>query len=313
VRLQPRWIPLLAVALAAALACPEARAVTVDGKLDPEYGPPLSVQTTQTSTLDNTLVIAGADSAASGFGSELDAASGFVEGGVLHLFLAGNLLANLGETDHRDQLHLYFDTTPGGQNRLRADNPAVGFAPEGALSAFAGLTFDPGFAPDYWLDVLLPPSTTPAIGAYYATLPAGGGGVGAFLGTGTVPGTGALSGGDNSAGILVCADDRNVGGVGSGCGPGDGSGVTRGMECAIPLSAIGNPTGAIRICAFVSSVYNPFLFNQVLGSLPPGTCGLGAPAGVDFGVYPGDQFFTVPYGATPAHPASWGKVKATYR
>ncbi len=311
-RPRPLWIPILTLALVA-LTHPDARAVTVDGRLDPDYGQPLSVQTLQTGSLDNTLVIAGRDSAASGFGSELDAASGFVDGGVLYLFLGGNLLANLGEIDHRDQLHLFFDTAPGGQNRLRSDNPAVGFAASSALNAFAGLTFDPGFAADYWLDALIPPSVTPILSAYYATLPTGGGGVGAFLGSGTIPGTGPLTGGSNPGGVLVSVDDRNVGGVSHGCGAGDGSGVTLGVEWAIPLSVIGNPAGPIRVCAFVSSVYNPGLFNQVLGPLPPGTCSLSLPATVDFGTFAGDQFFTVPFGATPTRAATWGKVKAAYR
>ena len=89
--------------------------------------------------------------------------------------------------------------------------------------------------------------------------------------------------------------------------------MTRGVEWAIPLSAIGSPAGPIRVCAFVSSVYNPYLFNQVLGSLPPGTCGLGDPGAVDFGAFAGDQSFTVPSGATPVRAATWGKVKAAYR
>jgi hypothetical protein len=53
--------------------------------------------------------------------------------------------------------------------------------------------------------------------------------------------------------------------------------------------------------------------NQVLGSCPPGTCALGAPATVDFSTIPGDQFFTVCPQSVPTHASSWGALKDHYR
>src|SRR4029079_927957 len=107
-------------------------------RLDPEYGPPLSLQTTQTSGGKNNAGFGGADSTASSFGSELDGAYAFVAGGALHLFIAGNLLASLGENDHRWQLHLLVDTRPGGQHVLRADNADAGNWPTPKVNRLPG-------------------------------------------------------------------------------------------------------------------------------------------------------------------------------
>src|SRR5689334_25257713 len=112
-----RILPVLCALVALA---PNALAVVLDGRLDAEYGPPLVLQTTQTSAGKNTPGFGGPDSLSWSFGSELDAGYGFVSGGELHLFIAGNLLANLGEFDHRHQLHLFVDSRPGGQHGLRA-------------------------------------------------------------------------------------------------------------------------------------------------------------------------------------------------
>jgi hypothetical protein len=76
--------------------------------------------------------------------------------------------------------------------------------------------------------------------------------------------------------------------------------VTTGIELEIPLSAIGDPSGPIKVCAIVNGSSHDFFSNQVLGPLPAGTCNLGEPRTVDFGAHGGDQFFTV---ATPV-PAS---------
>jgi hypothetical protein len=62
----PRFtLPLVVLALAA--APPSSAAVAVDGRLDPDYGAPLAVQSTQTNVVDNTL---GLIDGSSGF--ELD-------------------------------------------------------------------------------------------------------------------------------------------------------------------------------------------------------------------------------------------------
>ncbi len=84
--------------------------------------------------------------------------------------------------------------------------------------------------------------------------------------------------------------------TGNPCDPqnvGDVAAVTTGIEFAIPLSAIGNPAGNIRIVAMVNAGGHDFVSNQVIGGLPAGTGNLGEPANVNFANRAGDQFFTV--------------------
>jgi hypothetical protein len=309
--------PFLAAALVSGtglwLVVSCAGAVTIDGRLDPEYGPPLSIQTTQTFSRDNPPGFGGADSTGSSFGSELDLAYGEISGGKLDLFFAGNLMSDFAEFQHQDQLHVFLDTRPGGQNALRADNPDIGFFPGVGLAALAGLAFDSGFDADYWFDCTVS-DASPRVFAYAAELPTGGGGSGSFLGR-TDPGApGTLAGGVNPDGVRVAVDNSNGAGEVSGCGAGTPGSVERGIEWEIPLSAIGNPAGPIRVCAFVGgAITNAYLGNQVLGPLPTGTCGLGAPASVHFESLAGAQWFSVGDVPVPAPPGSWGRVKALYR
>ena len=300
------------IALAAWLlpAAGRLSAATIDGRLDPQYGPALSIQTTQTSqadAIDGQLDFSG--------GSELDAAYGYIENGTLYLFFSGNLMF-LWDLEGQTlwlPLDIFIDSTPGGQNALLSNNPAPDpFAYN--LNNLAGLTFDSGFAADYWLSLGGNGGTWPRLQAYEGALPSAGGGAGAFLGSGSCGGPGTLSGGSNPDGIQVTLDDRNVSGVTSGCGAASGAGVTTGAEWAIPLAAIGNPSGCVKVCAFVSFGDHSQLFNQVLGPLPAGTCNLGVASAVNFASIPGDQFFTVcPGGATPARHATWGSLKSIYR
>ena len=285
-----------------------AGAVAVDGVLDPEYGASLSTQTTQTSLGDS-------PQGDNFFGSELDEAFGYIESGVLHLLLTGNY--NRYEAEfivYPNHLQLYFDVTPGGQNTLSASNPSAGGSVN--LTTMTGLTFDDDFSPDYWLAgarEMSNPATT--FHAYYAALPTGGGGAGYFLGSTSLNGPGTLSGAGsfNPYGILASADVSNSGGVTAGCGASSGAGVTTGMEWAIPLAAIGNPSGLIKICAMlVSPRTGTEVSNQVLGPLPPGTCSLGPPSGVDFGNVPGSQYFVID-ATTSTTKATWGRLKMLYR
>ena len=108
-------------------------------------------------------------------------------------------------------------------------------------------------------------------------------------------------------------DDRNVVGVTAGCDAAGGEGATTGIELAIPLAAIGNPTGCVRVCALLVSYWGAGISNQVLGPLPAGTCEVTAPASVDFSAVAGEQFFAVCPGRVPALRSSWGSVKTLYR
>lgn len=289
-----------------AIAIPAA-AVTVDGTLDPDYGPAASIQTTQSSLGD-----LPADSFT---GSELDGAYGFVADDTLHLLITGSFNRFFSEPlVLPNQSQLYIDVGPGGQGTLSASNPAVGG--DIRLTDMMGLRFDAGFEPDYWLAGGRERSGPTPFAAYYAELPAGGGGSGYYLGASAIGGPGTLSGpgANNPFGILASIDPSNTGGVTAGCGPGSGAGVTTGIEWAVPLAAIGNPIGPIRICALLVRIDGGggAVSNQILGPVPPGTCALGLASGVDLSSVPGPQYFEIA-ATTPAQRSSWGRLKTLYR
>ncbi|MGH7725601.1 MAG: hypothetical protein ACREOU_09250 [Candidatus Eiseniibacteriota bacterium] len=298
----------LAVAAASIWMASPVDAVIVDGQLDPEYGPALSTQTTQTSLGDQ---VTGFEY----FAAELDGAFGFVVGGNLHLLFSGSFDRFYSEPlILPNQLQIYLDVGTGGQNPLRPDLPHVGFYVN--LQEMSGMGFDSEFTPDYWLAGSMDGGGgTNSYFAYYAELPATGGGAGYFLGSTTPGGPGNLTGpgSNNPHGILSSVDLSNRDGVTGGCEAASGEGVTTGMEWAVPLAAIGNPSGPIRVCAVLVGVGAPQLVsNQVLGPVPPGTCGLGGAGTVNFENIAGAQFFTVTV-PTPAVTTSWGKLKTTYR
>ncbi len=283
-----------------------ASAITVDGTLDPLYTL-LSSQSNQTDGTDASQGLVDFST-----GSELDAAYGAVDNGVLYLMFPGNLqdtICGLQACTDFDVLEVFIDSQSGGQNVLLSNSPE-GFS-------FAGLTFDGGFAPDYWLEFHAEGALDNRFSrqAYFAELPTGGGGAVDFLGSGSNAGApGMLSGGTNPFGFLATLDNRNIRGVASGCGAASGAGVTTGIELAIPLAAVGNPADCIRVSAFVFDAQaGPNVTNQVLGPLPIGTCALGVPSSVNFANLVGEQFFTICASATPTHTSSWGTLKAIYR
>lgn len=289
-----------------------ASAVTVDGKLDAGYTQ-VSVQTTQADPGPNST--GGAIDFAPG--SELDGAWATVDQGVLYLFFSGNLKDWLCSRDPCTDpgiLEVFIDAQPGGQNVLLGPTPAPFGQP------FAGLTFDVGFAPDHVFELVAAGALDHSFFsiANYVSLPTGGGGTQVALGNGHgAGGPGTLTGGTNPFGIQVTLDNSNVAGVTAGCSAAAGSGVTTGIEWAIPLAAIGNPTGCLKLCALMF-VTNEFGFqrgisNQVLGPAPPGTCVLGPPSGVNFSNIAGDQFFAICLGPTAALHSTWGRLKRAYR
>jgi len=234
-------------------------------------------------------------------GTELNALYVTIDGGVLYLFVTGNMgFCCPTMFSHQEDFDVFIDAGPGGQHTLRADN---GHA---SLNALAGLTFDIAFDPDYWLR-----STLNMVSAF-AELPAAGGGAGYNLGYNITGAPGTLIGGTNPFGILAAIDNSNGAGVGSGCGAASGAGVTTGVEWAIPLAAIGNPSGCVRVSVVAIGAGNA-LGNQLLAPLPPGTCALGAPAAVNLGSIAGDQFVTICPGPTPVSGATWGRLKTLYR
>src|SRR5262245_12226751 len=110
---------LIGIALSTVVLAGVAHAITIDGQLNPEYGGPRSTQTTQTSL--------GNESSGMLLGSELDEAFGYVAGGTLYLLLTGSYNRREAEfITYPNQLQLYIDVGPGGQNTLSGANPSVG-------------------------------------------------------------------------------------------------------------------------------------------------------------------------------------------
>ncbi len=283
-----------------------AHAQVVDGTADAVYGPPLSVQDTQTGFGDaNMGVIDYAN------GSELDAAYGSIGGGYLFLLLAGNLESNF------NKLEIFIDAgQAGGQNRLLGSNSNQGgflrMADDGSGN---GLTFDAGFNADTWI------SPTGGGGPYalYVDYVGIGTGNGYYLGQGgAVQVGGNLTGGnapgvDPSLGVKVTINNSNAAGVGGAApSPGSGAGVTTGVEVAVPLALLGNPTGCVKVCAFVNGASHDYLSNQVLGPAT-GAGNLAEPRAVNFASLGGNQYFTVCPGVTPATSSTWGGLKTLYR
>jgi hypothetical protein len=260
----------------AALAQP-----VIDGSWDPIYRI-LAIQNTQTGFGDSNL---GAVDYANG--SELDVAYGIVKDGWLYLLLAGNLESNF------NKLEIFFDTRPGGQNRLRGDNPDVdfnGLNRMGDDGSGNGLTFDADFEADFWIGVTGGGSPY-RLYANYAEL--GGPGVGLYLGNTGAVSDGVLVDGNNPFGIRVTINNSNTGGVTGGTGLGNGADVMTGVELAIPLNAIGNPTSSFKVCVFINGLFHDYLSNQVLAGIGGGG-NLGEPRLVNFGNIPGEQYFWVP-------------------
>lgn len=281
---------LVAVSLLFVVAAPAQ--AQVNGRWKPAYGAALSVQTTQTGAGDNTYPYLYGYAA----GSELDQAFGYVADDTLHLLIAGNLAFCCGQKfSYQHNLYAFLDTGPGGQHTLRADNRDASYG-EG-IGDLAGLTFDAGFAPDFELGCLSYGST------WITTLPADTAATSTWLGRGDS--TGALQYGSNPYGIQFAFDDTNTVGVGAGCDAGSGAGVGSGYEWVVPLTALGQPTGTLRVCVLAAE--GAFVFNQMLAPLPAGTCNPGTPP-LDLGSFAGAQWFAVP--VRPAGVPAGGGVAA---
>ncbi|MEM9754278.1 MAG: PEP-CTERM sorting domain-containing protein, partial [Planctomycetota bacterium] len=112
--------------------------------------------------------------------------------------------------------------------------------------------------------------------------------------------------------FAVGHDDSNLAGVTGGTQAADqaaAAAVTTGTEIQIPLAALGNPTGDVKITAFISSGSFDFFSNQFLAPLETEIFGEDPePDAVperpnlgdfqDLSVLPGDQFFTISLGET---------------
>jgi hypothetical protein len=290
-------------------AGPLSSTFTVDGIAEAAYGCPLSVQQIETQfgdvlTTNANLMIVGNG------GSELDAAYGMIENGVLFLTFAGNLENN------GNKLEIFFMTGPGGQNTLTNVNPNINNINNMGSSTnpvAPGLTFRPGFAPNYWIGVNA--NGSPTLFMDYAQLWPGGTnnlGIatnGYFVGSTTstngtlVPGVNGF----NPFGIQATVNNSNTNGVDGGTCPTNGVGtvqstlalpVKTGIELGIPLGALGSPTGAIAIVAFINNGDHTFMSNQMLPALTTNACqgnlgGVGATRTINLTNYAGEASFLV--------------------
>jgi len=287
--------------------------IIVDGIAEPAYGCPVAIQQLGTGFGKNLSTnLNNNGGGAQGGGSELDAGYGLVLNNVLFLTFAGNLQNN------GNELMIFFMTGPGGQNTLTNVNPNIGSLNSSGATTNGtgpGLTFDPGFAPNYWIGAN---ASGPTFFVDYAQLWPGGTNAlgvatnGYFVGDTTTT-NGTLVTGHNPFLIQATLNDSNTNGVdGSSCTTNATGGaqttaaalVRSGMEFAIPLAAIGSPTGTIAICAYLTGG-NPhtYLSNQILG--PIGSNNPAEPvcqtdlgnvtnsSAINFGNLPGQHFFYV--------------------
>lgn len=276
--------------------------VVVDGYRDAAYGDPISVQTVETLFGDGT----------PDGGSELDAAYAVVDDTHVCMLLTGNL------QDNMNRLEVFFDSEPGGENLL-SGTPEYDFF-DGASwtsSNLAGLTFDDDFDADHHLFFRwtspggLEATFVDREGGTSAMVP-GSEGIGSpvvdriSIGTidaedvGTNASTHAL---DRS--LQFAIDNNNSAGVGGGSSAADAvaaAAVDRGVEFCVHRDDLGLTDGSeLRIAAFINNSDHNFLSNQVLGGLVApqgnlggdGSGGFTGTAGVDFGDFAQDQFFTV--------------------
>jgi len=283
--------------------------VGIDGTAETnQYGcVPLAIQALGTSAGNST---SGQVDVANG--SELDTAYARIEKGVLYLVLGGNLQSDF------SKLEIFFDTgAPGGENTLTNINPNIdpyngssaleimGAGGAGGTNATPGLTFDAGFAANYWMDVTCGGSPFTLYANYSQLYPGGGGSNGYYLGQTFGLTNGTLFGGAaNPFGIQVAINNINAGGVDatSTCyedPPTYGQdSVKTGVELAIPLLALGSPTGAVKVCAFINGPSHDDVSDQVLGPIWDGSglfCGsdLGQASMVNFANQPGTHYFLV--------------------
>ncbi len=269
-------LSLVAIAL---MATPALAVPVLDGSIAGDGYTLRSVQKTQTNFGDNF--------------SELDAAYAQVSGGTLYLALTGNLEGNF------NKLNIFIDSIAGGQNQIGPATDEGGTNPNNddwaenysgvgpsASANGPGFTFDAGFAADYLIILRNGNAGGDRFDIDFAVIGGGAGGFEAaadvFGGTKEGSNANALPG----AGIGVAFNNSNVAGISGGTGAANQAAavaVMTGIELAIPLSAIGNPTLTdILISAHVNGSNHDFLSNQSLGGFPPPQNNLGGDGAGNF-------------------------------
>jgi len=245
----------------------------------------LATQTINTGFGDNNSDASGASSG----GSELDAVYGVATHGYLYLFIAGNL------QDNGNNIDVFIaDQQAGGQHVLE-----IGGSPD--ETAMNGSTFSTGFNPNLLFTFTLSDATL-SVNQFNSSSSSG---VESTLGS--IALTGGVGNNPNlgGSGIAVGLNNVNTAGVngdaGTAANQADANAVTTGLELAIPLSTLGNPTGSVAVLIDINGNAFVYLSNQFLPGLAVGTGNLGASGG-NYGPGGGlfnfgstsDEYVTVP-------------------
>lgn len=170
---------------------------TLDGQRDVGYSAALSSQGNFTGFGNSTT-----GTVTGGGGSELDNLHAAMDGGDLVLFFGGNLETN------GNALDIFLDTGAGGDNVLQSG----GVYGSGRLNNMAGLTFESGMDPDFYISV-----NGDATNVYVDAGVVASGGAAWFVGYSSgygVP-TGYTTGDAGAPLIIPAIDNSNVGGVSS--------------------------------------------------------------------------------------------------
>jgi len=292
--------------------CPDGRIsqIGVDGVAEPEYGASIAVQNTATSAGDS---LNGNENNSTG--SELDNLHAFIDCDRLFIHIGGNLA--IGASDSID---IFIDSATGGQNKLRAGNPA-GLAGLSEVSVGSpGMTFEPAFTADYWVgltNVWQTVNVTALLNGTYSQLTVGGTNPAQInLGQALVYGDGTFSGGaSNAPAIRATLDNTNRVGVTAGTGASSGANAIFGVELSIPLSALGNPACDIKLLVVLRDTTAGGVADTITNQTLPGIGGgaaLGTARNVNFGSVPGTQQVTlsrpnVGPAAADLEPAALGK------
>jgi hypothetical protein len=249
------FLPVIIGGLAASV---HAQPASINGSYDPAFGSAFSVQTDAT-----------------GFGlnqSELDGAYGLIDNGNLYLFFSGNLQNN------GNNINLFIGGT-NGQSTLNAANP--GNLGLNNLSVMNGSKFSPGFSAVYAFNINNTNKTL-TVSQYNLTNNTAVDGLGSLTESGNIVLNGTV---DNS--VVVGFNNNNSKSQAANVGAG-----STGLELAIPLSLIGNPSGPINVLVDINGYQEVYLSNQFLPGLASGTANLGT-ATFNFSSTTG-EYFTVP-------------------
>jgi hypothetical protein len=290
-----RLVLVSAIAALNVAAASFAGIIVINGVAERDYGKPLALQNTQTQFGDSNIGLVGWAN-----GSEIDAlfaANPGAESGAAATFvLAGNLESNF------NKLEIFIDYKPGGQNKLRGDNPDVdfnGLNRMGDDGSGNGLQFDEEFAADLYITVTGGNTGNDQYSCFanVAEIRTDGGGFGTFVGGG---GEGANAISNPGLGISVAVNNSNVRGVTGGTDLASGAGVNSGVEFLIDPAALSASIAdaaewgdhPIRVVAFINGGGHDFASNQFMGGIGGGG-NLGEPRVINLGLVGGDQFVTV--------------------